>query len=73
MPAGWDQWLVYLIVAAAALYVARGFFSRRRSACGGCSGCPAAEKSPRPAVSDLVQIEPARPRPPDASASRRET
>ena len=33
----WQQWLVYLIVAGAALYLARGYFRKGKSGCGGCS------------------------------------
>lgn len=63
MPAGWDQWLVYLIVAAAALYVLSGTLRRKGSACGGgtCGGC-SAQRSEAPVKSELIQIEPAPPR-----------
>ena len=60
MPA-WDQLLVYLIVALAALYLARQAFGKRRGGCatgGGCSGCPSSQASPPPDVkSELVQLE----------------
>jgi hypothetical protein len=53
---GWDQILVYLIITAAAAYLIRGFFFKKKGACGGCSNCPAPKAEPkRP---DLVQIEP---------------
>lgn len=54
---GWDQILVYLIVAAAALYLARQFLGKRKRGCdtGGCSGCPAT--SAGETKSELVQLE----------------
>lgn len=56
---GWDQLLVYLIVALAALYLARQAFGKRRGGCAtGCSGCPSNQTSPPPEVkSELVQLE----------------
>jgi hypothetical protein len=57
----WDQILVYAIILAAALYLARGLFRRAKSdACGGgCHGCgpttqPNVGEAPK---SDLVQLD----------------
>jgi hypothetical protein len=53
----WDQILVYLIILAAAAYLIRGFFFKKKGACGGCSNnCHVPEAKPK--HSDLVQIEP---------------
>jgi hypothetical protein len=55
-----EQILVYLIVAAAALYLLRGAFARRKNAgCGGCHGCPSSSAAPEetPPEPELVQIE----------------
>jgi hypothetical protein len=59
MPVPWDQLLVYLIVAAAALYLARAYSGRRKSGCGGCeSGCAAPAESPhRTEEPELIQLE----------------
>ena len=51
----WQQILVFLIVAAAAAYLARGYF--RRGAKGGCGGCPAGKPQAEDPGADLVQIE----------------
>jgi attachment p12 family protein len=56
----WQQGLVYLIVAGAALYLLRGYFRRgKKAGCGGCNSCPGAtppgeETSSPPS---LVQLE----------------
>ena len=54
----WDQILVYVIVAAAAAYLARGFFrARKKAGCGGCERCPDETPQEGAPPSDLVQIE----------------
>lgn len=55
MAIAWDQLAVYLIVVAAAVYLARGWFGRRRSGCGGCNSCGDKPEAPEP--QPLVQIE----------------
>jgi len=62
MPALWQQWAVWLSIAAAALYVARSgwLLTRRRgcgSSCGGCQSNTAGSKS-RPLVT--LDVEPPR-------------
>ncbi|MFN3648674.1 MAG: FeoB-associated Cys-rich membrane protein [Armatimonadota bacterium] len=61
----WDQILVFLIVAAAAVYLV-WLQRRKKSGCGGCSqacGTPARTGEPAsPAAEELVQID-ASPRP----------
>jgi hypothetical protein len=53
-----EQILVYVIVAAAVLYLLRNAFARRKKAgCGGCHGCPSAAPEPPAHESELVQIE----------------
>jgi hypothetical protein len=57
---GWDQIFVYLIVAAAAAYLAwRNFGRRSKGSCGGCNACPGASTAPKaePPASPLVQLE----------------
>lgn len=56
---GWDQILVYLIVAAAGLYLASGYFGKRKkTGCGtGCGDCPASPAEPKKPLVDLVQLE----------------
>ena len=54
----WDQIVVFAIVALAAAYLARGFFSKKKGACGGCSACPTTK--PTEQTPTLVQLEPRR-------------
>ena len=61
----WQNAIVGLIVAGAAVYLSFGLWHslvRRRSACGACSTCPAA-KSEEPLVVGLdPEVKPAGPR-----------
>ena len=55
----WQQLLVYLIVAAAALYLWRQY-AVKRSGCGGCgtSGCGTKRKTAEaPREPELIQLE----------------
>jgi hypothetical protein len=56
----WDQILVYAIIAAAALYLARGLFRRAKGdSCGGCHGC-GSTKEPNlngTSRSDLIHLD----------------
>lgn len=56
----WQQILVFLIVAGAAVYLWRQYAaSRRRSGCGSCGGCGSARaaNSPPRSEPELVQLE----------------
>jgi hypothetical protein len=53
----WDQILVYVIVAGAALYLLLGSFRKRKKAgCGGCHSCPG-DTAPQQQEPPLVQLE----------------
>jgi hypothetical protein len=56
-----DEAIVFLIVAAAAAYLARRAIRRRQEpGCGGCGSCPGAGAAPKPEPaggSDLIQLE----------------
>ena len=58
----WDQLLVYLIVAGAAVFLVRGFFIKKKRGCGDCgSNCGPADAKKQdgsdPTASPLVQLE----------------
>ena len=54
----WQQILVIVIVALAALYLARGYWGKRKKAgCGGCEGCPTTTTAATPpAVKPPIQL-----------------
>jgi hypothetical protein len=53
----WQQPLVYLIVAGAALYLAWLWRGRKRGACGGCPSSCGGEGSGKAEPAVLVQLE----------------
>jgi len=57
----WDQLLVFLIIGLAALYLARGFFGKKKGGCGGCANAGCAKPTPEPPA-QLVQLDAAPPR-----------
>ena len=60
MQLDWQQMAVFGIVALAALYLTRGYFSKRKKAgCGGCEACPTASEAESGAKTppQLVQLE----------------
>ena len=61
----WQQILVFVIVAGAVFYLARGYFGRKKGACGGCSTCPSTAASDESVSSrtQLVQLDLAPPKP----------
>jgi hypothetical protein len=67
----WQQLVVYLIVAAAALYLAWGALRKKRAGCGGCGSCASASAPPESPKVELVQLDPA-PRPIETEDSRRQ-